>query len=74
MLEKSKIEADNKALLDQKDEELRKLKAQLDAQKQKQEEDMKKKADDELKQQRENLQHAMIDLQVEVKPDAKTST
>ena len=31
MLEKSKIEADNKALLDQKDEELRKLKAQLDA-------------------------------------------
>ena len=31
MLEKSKIEADNKALLDQKDEELRQLKAQLDA-------------------------------------------
>ena len=31
MLEKSKIEADNKALLDQKDDELRKLKAQLDA-------------------------------------------
>lgn len=31
MLEKSKIEANNKVLLDQKDEELRKLKAQLDA-------------------------------------------
>lgn len=49
MVEKSKIEANNKALLDQKDEELRLLKEQLEAQKKKQDEDMKKKADDELK-------------------------
>jgi len=33
MIEKSKIEAENDALLKQKDEELRALKDQLDAQK-----------------------------------------
>ena len=35
---------------------------------------MKKKEENELKQQRENLKMAMVDLQVEVQPEAPTST
>lgn len=35
---------------------------------------MKQKEDNELKQQRENLKMAMVDLQVEVQPEAPTST
>ena len=35
---------------------------------------MKTKAKEELKVHRENLQQAMVDLQVEIKPDAPSST
>ena len=64
MMEKAKVEAENQEVLRKKDEELEQLKAQLDAAKAEAEEQLKAKNAAELKLQHENLQQAMVDLQV----------
>ena len=69
-MEKARIEAENAAALQKKNEELDELKAQLADAKEKHERELAAQKEADLQAQRENLKQAMADLKVETEGSA----